>query len=496
MGLASVSFTGLTDVLGGEMTLRRGVRPSIATVICIPQDNLTLPPGTLTFQQDGVTIQFQNSLIDTANVRMRETAAGQRWAVQIADRRWKWRFGSIDGEYNVRLSDGTVDESEKKTPRDLAVLILNKMGEVGYDVSQMPTNVWPYVKWAGTRPADALDALCKLVACDVVLGTDNVVRVVALGTGATEGVMEDPAFRHARFRLPMRNKPQTIKVTCGPTRYQAELATDFIGREVNGTQELLEDLTYNPGIAAESPWNFPSLTDDDERAASFDSVWRWARVSGVGTDDDWSVSGSDTTVASLKQLLPLHDDLIDTAEDLDDVKRPLPPFITGEVWAYGDGPNNTDETHRYTGPFTLQQDRGVIVFPWPVFKLSEDQTPEAPDLKLTASFHVRNEDGELDRVTRSASGGGLAGELNLSRPEIFAAKSDDVDTFSEAQAEADAYVQMFVQKYSGPLAQEREYASIRPFSPDGRVAEVRWSCAKNRHPLTKVSYRDEFEVYP
>lgn len=495
MGLARVSFTGITTALGGEMPLRRGVKPSICTLWMVPQDNLVLPPGILTFQQDGVQVQFQDALIDTANLRMRETAAGQRWAVQIADRRWRWRFGTIDGEYNVRLPDGTVDESEKKSPRDLAQLLLTKLGAAPFDVSGMPTNVWPYVKWAGKNAAEALKELCDYVACDVVLGIDNTIRVVALGTGVTEGALETGRARHQRFRLPMRRRPQTVKVTCGPTRYQAELATNFIGREVDGTQEFIEDLSYNPGIATESPWNFPSITDDDERAASFDSVWRWARVSGVGEDDDWSVPGSSTEVTSLKQLLPIYDDLIDTAEDIDDVKRPLFPFITGELWAYGDGPNNTDEEHRYTGPFTLQKDRGVVVFPWPVFKLSADQAPETPDLKLTASFNIRNEDGELDRVTRSASGGGLAGELNLARPEIFAAKSDDVDTFSDAEAEADAYVQMFVQKYSGPLAQEREHASILPFSPDGRIAEVRWSCAKNRHALTKVSYRDAFDVF-
>jgi hypothetical protein len=70
-----------------------------------------------------------------------------------------------------------------------------------------------------------------------------------------------------------------------------------------------------------------------------------------------------------------------------------------------------------------------------------------------------------------------------------------VNTVAQAQAEADAYLAMFQQKYSGPLAQEREHASILNFSPDGRIAAVKWSCAKNRNAITRVSYRDDFEVY-
>jgi hypothetical protein len=495
MGLASVSFPGINTALGGEMTLTRGVKPSVCTLYMVPQDNLVLAPGTLTFHQDGVFVQFADALLDTGYVRMQATATRQRWAVQIADRRWRWQFTTIDGEYNVRLPDGTVDESEKKNPQELAAILLTRLGAAPFDVSGMPTSVWPYVRWVGKNAADALQELCDYVACAVVLGTDNVVRVVALGTGTTEGALETGRARHQRFRLPMRRRPLTIAVTCGPTRYQAELATEAIGREQEGDQHVLDSLLYAPVWEEESPWNFPSITDDDDRAAAFDSVWRWYRVSGVSDDDNWTVPGSPTSVSSLKQLLPFYPDLIDTGEDLDNVKRTNPPFIKGEFWAYGDGPNNTDEEIRYTGPFQLQLDRGVAVFPWPVFKLDADQYLLEAELKLTASFNVRSEDGELDRIIRAASGGGLSGVLNLSRHEIFAAISSDVNTVAQAQAEADAYLAMFQQKYSGPLAQEREHASILNFQPDGRIAAVKWSCAKNRNAITRVSYRDDFEVY-
>jgi hypothetical protein len=496
MGLASVSFPGIVSALGGEMTFRRGVKPSFCTLWMVPQDNLSLPAGTLRFEQDGVIIEFRDARIDTGFLRMKETAKGQRWAIQIADRRWKWRYGSIDGEYNVRLPDGRVDESEKKTPKDLAEILLKKLGEDDYDISEMPTNVWPYVKWEGTLPAEALQKLCDYVACDVVLNPlTNKIHIVALGTGITEGEIETLRARHNRYRIPMRRRPATIKVLCGPTRFQQFLATDPIGHETDYTQEKIADLSYEPeDWSDESPWSYPGVTNDDERAATFEALWKWYRVSGVLVDGEWAVPGSETAITELKQILPLRHDLIDNGEDLDDIKRAAFPYMTGDFWAYGDGATNTFET-RYTGPFTLRHDRGVVEFPWPVFKLGSSQFPEEAVVRLMASFNIRNEDGDFDRVTRSMSGGGEAGELVLLRPEIFAAKSPTVDTFADAEAEADSYLEMFVRKYSGPLAQEREHASILPFVPDGRLAEVRWSCAKNRYGLTKLGYRDEFDVF-
>jgi hypothetical protein len=494
MGLATVFYPGLTTTLGGEMTLRRGIRPSIATVWIVPQDGLNLPPGTLTFNLDGTTIQFPDARIDTAFLRNEFTMERQRWAVQIADRRWRWKYGSIDGEYNVRLPDGTVDPNERKTPQELAMLCLAKLG--GGDASQMPTGVWPYIKWVGKNPAEALQELCDMVACTVVLGLDNTVRIIPLGVGVDEGVLESGYPRHQRYRVTPRQRPQMLKVVCGPTRYQAKLATNAIARETDGEQKLLEDVDWAPdNILQESPWNFPSLTDDEERAAAFDSAWRWYRVAGVNEEDSWTVPGSSTRVTELKQLLPLYPDLVDTALDLDDIKRPLFPYVTGEFWAYGDGPNNTDEDHRYTGPFKLRRDRGVIEFPWPVFMLDDDQYLLEAEVAVMASFNIRNEDGDLDRVTRSAAVGGPAGEMVLMHPEIFAAKSPSVDTFSEAQAEADTYLAIFQRAFQGQWAQEREYAGFMAYSPDGNIAQVHWSCAHNRYVLTRVGFRGEFDVY-
>ncbi len=490
MGLASVTFPGLQNVIGGEFTLRRGVRPSIATVWIVPQDGLNLPPGTLTFTLDGTQLSFPEARIETANLRMEYTAKYQRWAVQIADRRWKWTYGNIDGEYNIRLPDGTTDTQERKNPQELLTLLFEALGEQA-DLSRVPTNVWPYVNWVGANPAQEIQKLCDSIACTVVLGTDNQVVVWPLGVGVDESRLEEGFPRHQRFRVTPRLRPQRVMVVCGPTRYQVEFETAAIGREDDGEQKLIDELTYAPeSWGDESPWNFPTVNSDP----AFDSVWRWYRASGIGSDGSWAVPGSTVSVTKLKQLLPLYEDLIDTAKDLDGVKRPLLPYVQGDYWAYGDGPANTDD-ERYTGPFKLETKLGVVKFPWPVFQLSDGQKAQEADIKLTASFNVRNEDGALEKMFRTVNVGGQAGDLVLQHPEIFPAKSPSRDTFTEAQAEADAYLQFFLRKFQGEWAQEREYAGFGTASLDGNVAQVRWSCAQTRYALTHIGFRGEFDVF-
>jgi hypothetical protein len=280
-------------------------------------------------------------------------------------------------------------------------------------------------------------------------------------------------------------------VVCGPTRFQALFETVAIGREDSGQQKLIDNLTYAPDSwSDESPWNFPSVNDDP----AFDSVWKWYRVSGIGSDGVWAVLGSTVPVLWLKQLLPFYVDLIDTALDLDGVKRPLLPYVDGDYWAYGDGPANTADD-RYTGPFKLQHDRGVVVFPWPVFKLTTAQKPEEADVKLMASFNVRTVSGALEKMFRFVNVGGPAGQLVLHHPEIFPAVTPSRNTFAEAIAEADAYLAMFQRKFQGEWAQEREYAGFMAYSPDGNIAQVRWSCAATRYALTHVGFRGEFDIY-
>jgi hypothetical protein len=150
--LGSCSYSGL-NIRYASLTYSRGVTPSIATVLCPPTSNLRLPPSTLTFSFGNNSVAFQDAAILSAYVRRRYMGKGWLHSVQIADRRWKWAFGSISGEYNKRKPDGTVDENTRKTPAELADLCLQAMGEGNFNTGQMPQGVFPYVKWSNENPA-------------------------------------------------------------------------------------------------------------------------------------------------------------------------------------------------------------------------------------------------------------------------------------------------------------------------------------------------------
>ncbi|MCX8092493.1 MAG: hypothetical protein N3I86_16450, partial [Verrucomicrobiae bacterium] len=56
------------------------------------------------------------------------------YRVRIQDRRWKWRFGQISGEYNVRRDDNQQNFllGTARNPQQLARLCLDAMGEQNY----------------------------------------------------------------------------------------------------------------------------------------------------------------------------------------------------------------------------------------------------------------------------------------------------------------------------------------------------------------------------
>jgi hypothetical protein len=498
---ASVSYPGINTALGAEFTLSRGVSPSVCTLWMMPQASLNLPPGTLSFVSDN-TISFPDAAIDLAFLRKNEDASRQRWSVQILDRRWRWKLGSVSGEYNTRLPNGQVVEATRKTPGELATLIFAALGETA-DVSRMPATVFPPVAWNAITPAQALKELCEYVGCEVALDINNRVTIWPLGMGSEAG--DSQVQRHPAFRVMPRRRPNKIVVQCGPTRYQSKLELEAVGKNEDGKQYRLDQLSYAPeDWSTESFWSFPSVTDDDDRAAAFESVYRHFRVKGQA-GGGWDVPGCSVQVDKLSQLLPLYSSIVQTAFDLDDTDQELPAHIDGEYWPYADGQDNTDNS-RYTAPWKLHGDQGLVETRWPTFSLDESSEIAEPTLYLTCSYNVRKPDGALDRLEREAVLAPGSGALTIQRPELYASKyviyaSDGISqeqiigSEDKANAEADAYLAIFQRKYQDAWAYEREYAGFLPVSPDGKIAQVRWSCAMNRAALTHASVNAELDVF-
>jgi hypothetical protein len=503
--VASLGFPGIETIIGGEFSLSRGIYPSVATIFCLPQATLDLEPGTLTFTSGGTSIEFPGAAPDLAYLRKYGDNSNQRWSLQILDRRWRWKYGTISGEYNIRVG-GTVTEDSRKNAKELADLLLDAIGESNYDTSRVPTSVYPYANWEGVNPAEALQTLCDYVACEVVLGLDNRVTIWPAGVGAD--APELSSQRHPRFNLKSRRVPARIIVQGGLDIFQVKFVLEAIGREKEGDHKLIADLSFadedDTDWSEQSPWSFPTVTDDEDRAAAFETLWRWWRIKQLA-DGGMQPPGCQEAVTELDQLLPLLPELIEAFTDLDEVERPLTPYVDGNFWAYGDSIDNTDDV-RYLGSWTLDQKLGIVKAAKPILYLDSTGFFSAPTLYLTACCNVKDADGQPVRLEEEGNASGT-GDLILRRPELVrafhtkydgASVEETIDNLGEVTPEAQAYVGFFQQKFNDPWSYEIEYADIVPVGPDGKIAQVKWSCHVNgdaRPPLTHIGVNAEFDVH-
>src|SRR5690348_6882168 len=125
LGLAS--FPGITQLVQASFTLSHGITPSVATLVLAPQAELPARGGTLSFTFGSVRLDFPDCRIDACSYR--RDLSGLTWSLTVLDRRWKWAFGHVSGNYNRLRADGTIDPATEKSPRELAQLCLEAMGE-------------------------------------------------------------------------------------------------------------------------------------------------------------------------------------------------------------------------------------------------------------------------------------------------------------------------------------------------------------------------------
>lgn len=398
-----MSFPGIDSILSGSLTLSHGISPSVATIEIQPQADFVaeLGPLTLFFGVPGVTtvaeLVFSDCRIDQASFRYGPD--GLIWALSIWDRRWRWQWGGISGTYNERIplgQKGSIDAYTLRSPQLLCAYCLDLMGEVLYDVSQVPNDPRPEVRWVWDNPARALADLCDQLGCRVVLGTDDVVRVCRAGVGAflpDDGVMQDGLV----FKPPQR--PDAVIVVGGPTRYETAFALHPAGRDTNGNVVHINDLSYKPKggwgqAAGAGPPNFldlpvppvllPGAPVPPGQQALFkaqnpvpallamESVYRWYRISMVAIDKKgatpqipgWRGSPG-SRIDGLWQILPCEDRRVAGYTDSDGLWHSLPALVVGTwtgfppAYSLKQVPAGTVADPSF---YTIDQDRGIVRF--------------------------------------------------------------------------------------------------------------------------------------
>jgi hypothetical protein len=323
----AATFPGIDSIARAEVVLVRGTLPGVHVVLIVPQDGLALEPGTLTIT-DGIggTLVLPDCLVLQMSMRKVKLNGGWHWALEVLDHRWRWEGPVVGGEWNKRLPDGSVDEVTKKNPQELATLCLDALGESGYSVSGMPTNVYPYCDWRSHPSARvALQEVCDAVACEVTGGEFAAVTVYPLGSGPD---MPSGTIMHQSVTME-RPAPANYKLVGGPKRYCTKLKLNPFGFESDDSVTGIDSLSYKPasGWGVELPGVFSGLSSSNQILAK-KGVWIVYEIAGQA-DGSLEVPGSDVAINDVSQYLPLLPEQIDADSYTDDLQFPLPAKVTG-----------------------------------------------------------------------------------------------------------------------------------------------------------------------
>lgn len=224
------------------------------------------------------------------------SGGGGRWQdVIIEDRRWRWQFdgqfGQLYGFYNhwergIRI-DGALATSTLgpqvgatqaiRSLRQLAEIVLEFMGESGFDVSRLPNDFYPPIEWDGVLAAEALESLADMVGCMVVLGWDDRVRIVERGVGASYPT--DSRVMDITESWEPKVVPEKVIIEAGITRFQRDLPLEAVGIDSTGEIRPIDELLYKPseGWEGEDPGQFYGV-DEKFRNLAQSCVWKMYRV--------------------------------------------------------------------------------------------------------------------------------------------------------------------------------------------------------------------------
>lgn len=511
---AVVYWANVVQSISFDFTFAPGITPSVCNILTVPHVDSLPNTGTLTFYQkddDGNpidTFEFPDCLLESPELSV--GPKGNFWTLPILDRRWKWQWGWIDGSYNVPEPDG-VSLRREKTPQELASLLLDAMAEDGYDVSRLPDddNSRPHVEWSSAHPATELDTLCQSLDCIIVLNPlTNKVELWPNGDSRDSPTLPtDLPYSGIGYSAVYPAQPKEVVVEAGPTLFQATFSTNAVGLDVDGTWQLLEDLSYMPdgGWLNDSIWppnGFALWVDgtyqDGGRTLEIcdladQTVFRCFKiVETTGTVGEWDVellTNTDLEPQSLKDFR-LFDSLAEGDISTDDhAIRPRDARAFANRWTDPAQERRIpDNPALYPHGFALDTVHGIITFPSAVFDFDESANKLLlPIVRVELSF-LAGRDGVFHRHSVGDSTGSTIDtpQRIISRPEIQrrviyrysdedGVVVDTEDNVDDVESRLNYWLEAALWEYGLKNGGTANYEYLAPLSPDGLIEQITWS---------------------
>jgi hypothetical protein len=402
------TFPGVTEIVEASVSFVHGISPSVATLTIKPQLNFIAEGGPLRFYfgslySSQVAVEFFDCKVDLNSLQRNNK--GEVWQLGILDRRWKWQFGAISGFYNLREGEARTGEGEdvikvgtEKSPQDLARLCFDAMEESDYDVSQLPNEARPEVQWDFEVPMEALAQLCDYLGCRVVLGLDNRIYIYRTGVGETlplDGVLENS------LTIDPPERPDSIAVVCGKTRFQVDLEVEAVGLDTDGQTKLIDNLSYIPANgwgSLDLPHCISVTSSKRARELAKRTVYRWYRIKvpayvpGYGWIDNLD-------------RIAIETEQVETVTE-NNIKRNRPALVYG-VWCPEIGDydnvassltphsNDTEEDSAFRRSHSIDSKGKLVIFGQAIFRTTTPGTQitlAAAQLRLRVACNVREEE--------------------------------------------------------------------------------------------------------
>jgi hypothetical protein len=496
MGPSFATFPGLF-ISRADMVLSHGVTPSVCCVVAVPQST-SITTGDLVLGDAGVpVIVFRDCAMDHNWDSPPYVKRGQRSNFRILDRRWRWKGCRISGRYNVRRPDALPRETTKKSYRELIELLLFALGEMSPPDITVPCadKDGPTVEWACARADLELAQLVENIGGVIVLGLDDLIHIVANGTGP----IIPP---NGRERIPQNNflpatSPWASRADYGPTRFQSKILLEAVGLDNTGEVVALDDLSYKPsgGWRLQVPGVYNDVTDDDDRALARESVYKWYRVK-TQKDGSLTLPGGIETISDITDILPLFDDLIIPPKYIGTEPSSITNFPPDKAYIEGyffDGDlkginENSGELSRWDDAFFLDRERGIVKFDEYMYQVATDGHADEAELYLECSYCARANvysspwhyhydvptgTGHTEYsgvaitprkdlfkwVVQSYSGSGYAGVYS---------NVPTLDTLGQSVADS------FANTFRGVPQHDQQWVGIVPYSVNGNVHQMRW----------------------
>ena len=534
-GFISCSYTVSHDAGAGVASLE------------IPEQDVSkiLSYGDLVITDGFGTVTLKGCRL--ADIRFSASPTGGRTIVLlIADRRWRWRYGAISGNWNqvdpypdpelfppgeYVFAGGPYAPGTFRFAHLLMADCLRAMNETALPLID-PAPVIPVpVQWDYEVPASALSSLCATLGYRLVY-QPVADRVLCAPAGVGKVLPDNLPIitNHATLDLPRR--PAAIKLVGGPTLWHDYLSLEPVGFEKNGEVRPIDKLSYKPaaGWANTSPPYFGDVQATNQLSfaeaveLTKQHVWRTFRVKMVdvvtGKAPGPNVGGYGR-IFDRKQLV-LGQSIYDGNRGINGQPMTEPAWCVGSIYippgnhipehGITTAGGNTDAHSGKRLPYkpAVDTDRGLVMFERCMYRMINAKV-NPPDLYIFTSFSIRSIVGRIPVCYER--GGVAAGAVNLGcppeylkHPELVAVvrtirKDRDFsvtvvgDNFDELNPLADYYLNAANRKYEIGAAADRTYAGIVPLDPDGAIQQVTWSVGGGQPATTRASRNCEHAHY-